>query len=279
MTAESGRGKAVPKPATAPSEAAGGPTDVERRRAGRRRLAILVTSTWVVSYGLALAIFSDSLFILGIPGIIGLVTVTVMTAVGWMYKSVNRVPYATDGTDCRGALKHHRLVVARRFVSLVLGAGLLGAVPLITQISYFFPLIVVGMMGLVVGTIVLVQQMSWLRHCSRALTVYDVEFRAPVEKLGRQGSGKRILRLSEGENASPKMSARQPLGLDWPETIRDGVWFAGDDMFGGTLLVPGTGELLLVQPQEWAALRGQRGHVEVDRQQTAERAGFDRQLI
>ncbi|OEV11009.1 hypothetical protein AN218_14935 [Streptomyces nanshensis] len=202
-----------------------------------------------------------------------------MTAVGWMYKSVNATAYATDGSDCRGAVRHHRLVVVRRFVVLVLVAGSLGAVPLSTEISYFFPLIVVGMLGLVSGAIVLVQQLSWLRHCSRALKAYDVEFRTPVEKLGRQSSGKRVLRLGEGEQASPKMSARQPLGLDWPESISDGVWFAGDDVFGGALLVPGSGELLLVQPQDWAALRGERGQIEAERQQRAERAGFDRQLI
>ncbi|NLU76545.1 hypothetical protein HCC61_28640 [Streptomyces sp. HNM0575] len=277
MTAESSQGNAVPEPAAARSETAGPSTDKER--AGRRRLAILATSTWLVSYALTLAIFSDSLFILGIPGIIGLVTATVMTAVGWMYKSVNAVPYATDCTDPRGALRYHRLVVTRRFVLLVLVAGALGAVPLITEISYFFPLIVVGMMSLVVAAIVLVQQLTWLRHCSRALKTYDAEFRTPVEKLGRQSGGKRILRLSEGEQASPKMSARQPLGLEWPEAIHDGVWFAGDDMFGGALLVPGSGELVLVQPLEWAALSAQRGRVEAARQQAAEHAGFHRKLI
>ncbi|OEV30338.1 hypothetical protein AN219_11550 [Streptomyces nanshensis] len=202
-----------------------------------------------------------------------------MTAVGWMYKSVSAVPYATDGTDLRGALRHHHLVIARRFVWLVLVAASIGSVPLITEVSYFFPLIVVAVMSLVSGTVVLVQQLSWLRHCARALRVYDMQFRTPVEKLGRQSGGKRVLRLGEGEQRSPKLSARQPRGLDWPETIRDGVWFAGDDMFGGALLVPGTGELMLVQPQDWAALRGQRNQVGVERQQTAERAGFNRQVM
>lgn len=278
MTADSNQAKTVPDPGAAAGATAGRATD-ERRRAGRRRMAILAASTWVISYGLTLAIFSESLFILGIPGIIGLITVAAMTAVGWMYKPVGRVPYATDGTDCRGAVKHHRLVAVRRFLVLVTVAAGLGAVPLTTEISYLFPLIVVGMLGVVSSAIVLVQQLSWVRHCSRALDAYGVEFRTPVEKLGSQGSGKRLLRLGEGDRQSPKMSARQPRGLDWPESICDGVWFAGDDMFGGALLVPGTGELMLVQPQEWAASQSERSRLAEERRQKAEAAGFGRQLI
>lgn len=56
------------------------------------------------------------------------------------------------------------------------------------------------------------------------------------------------------------MVAKSVLGGNgWPAGIENGVWFAGDGPFVGAAIVPGSGELLCMQPSEWALSAKERG--------------------
>lgn len=71
------------------------------------------------------------------------------------------------------------------------------------------------------------------------------------------------------------MRAKDPLGRPgWPANIAAGVWFSGDDPFGGAAIVPGTGELLFMQPKEWVLLAEERKNAGVERISRAKRGGI-----
>jgi hypothetical protein len=62
----------------------------------------------------------------------------------------------------------------------------------------------------------------------------------------------------------------------WPADISQGIWFAGDDPFGGAALVPGTGELLFMQPRIRELTAEQRENAGPERIRRARRAGIKR---
>ncbi|GAA1850000.1 hypothetical protein [Actinomadura bangladeshensis] len=76
------------------------------------------------------------------------------------------------------------------------------------------------------------------------------------------------------------MSAREPLHSDrWPKEIARGVWFAGDDVFGGVLLVPDTAELMFMQAESWTVHEKARQQAGAERREKAERAGLARKSV
>lgn len=254
---------------------AGVPPPAAQRRVRAMALWVLATA---VFYGLSLCVLNESLVLLAVPGLIGLVTLGTMAGVAWMHKPISSVnlPYASDGSDHRGAVQHHRSVLVRRYaVLVVLCVSLAASLPVIKS-DYLIPLAPLSVMGLLMGTRTWLGQMSWIRRSSRVLDVYSFEFRAPVQTLNQRSSGKRLLRLGSDAEKAPKMSAHQVLGNRWPQGITEGAWFAGDDLFGGVLLVPRSGELLCMQPLNWDELAGARGGASTERLQKAERAGLDR---
>lgn len=118
-------------------------------------------------------------------------------------------------------------------------------------------------------------------RCARIMSVYTPVFRSPVKKLNLHQNGRRFLSMGEGGvNPSPPMSARDPLfGKQWPKGIADGVWFAGDDAFGGAIIVPMSGELMCMQPRDWAALESKRAAADTERVARAKRAGLKRHTM
>ncbi|MGI5207050.1 hypothetical protein ACQEU6_36435 [Spirillospora sp. CA-108201] len=133
------------------------------------------------------------------------------------------------------------------------------------------------MVALLLGTRFWLPQILSLRKCARVLNVYDFGFRSPVIKSDLRGHGMRSLTLGDG---SARMAAREPLCSDrWPRGIEHGVWFAGDDPFGGVILVPDTGELMCVQPAAWPAHDRDRRQAGPDRRERAARAGLARKTI
>ncbi|MFC4494156.1 hypothetical protein ACFPA8_08415 [Streptomyces ovatisporus] len=247
------------------------------RPPSRWRRAGAWSAGFAVCYALSLCVLSDSFFLLAVPGLIGLITWGCMAVLAVLYKSSGggEARYATDGTDHRGVVHHHRSVLRKRMVAIVVVSLALGALLPVTESDYVVPLAPLAVMGVFLGTRFWLEQQRWVRLSARVLEEYRFAFRGPVEKLSLRGSGKRVLRFTDAQG-SPKMSARQPIGRWWPEGIADGVWFAGDDVFGGALLVPGSGELMFVQPQDWAALQGERDKAGPGRRERAERAGLDR---
>ncbi|GGQ02723.1 hypothetical protein BKA00_004370 [Actinomadura coerulea] len=277
----------MPEPSAASGEEP--PTDErpeaeERPGADAGRRSRLWWAAWLVpgyaiSYGLVLPALGDRFWWLGIPGMVGLACV-VLIALNVLLEGPFRgaVPYATDGTDRRGPVRHHCKVLVGRYLLLVAVGVPMVVVPLAVDVRYLYPFVGTGLMALLLGTRFWLPQILALRKCARVLKVYDFEFRSPVKKSNLRGNGVRSLTLGAGD--SPRMSAREPLCSDrWPRGIEHGVWFAGDDPFGGVLLVPDTGELMCMQPENWAAQDKARRQAAHKRRERARQAGLARKSI
>jgi hypothetical protein len=259
----------------------------ERRSKAGQPPRWLTVAKWALAlataYGLSLLVLSDSLFLLAIPGIIALLGLISTAVLLLLYEPFRGgVPYATDGSDRRGPVRHHRTVLLTRYVMLLCAVAVLVALVFVTQSDYAVMAAPAAIMTLFMATVFCSEQMRSVRTASRVLEVYEFTFRSPVEKLNLRGSGKRSLRLGGGESGaaqSPELAAHQPVGKLWPKNIEDGVWFAGDDVFGGVVMVPGSGELMRVQPLKWDELAAERGRVDATRLERATRAGLQRRSL
>ncbi|MEU8347394.1 hypothetical protein AB0C74_37325 [Spirillospora sp. NPDC048832] len=259
-------------------------TDDDRRTAGGGRgplrRAALLGIGFAVSYGLVLTILSDTFFWFAIPGMLGLVTVVLLAVHLLLHRPFGgAVRFAADGTDRRGPVKYHYRVLLGRYLLLIVVPGVaMTVLPLVLGLRYLGPFVAVGLMTFSLGTRFWLPQIGWVRRCARVLKVYDFEFRAPVQKSTLRDQGRRSLALGTGD--CPRMSAREPLYSGrWPKEIDRGVWFAGDDVFGGVLLVPGTGELMFAQPESWAVHENARQRAGAERRSKAERAGLTRRVV
>lgn len=234
-------------------------------------------------YALTLSISSESLVLLAFPGFLGLIFLEVV-AVKYVLRRPGRrgaeAPYATDGSDRKSPVTYLYAALLRRYVLLVIASLAVMAVPLVTRAAALFPLMGAGLIGLILATVFWFDQLRWVRQCARVLNVYDFEFRAPVYQLDLWRNGRRFLVLGYEGLQSPEMSAREPMGHPrWPDRIASGVWFAGDEVFGGALLVPGTGELMCLQPLDWDEFAQWREAADDGRKAKAKRAGLDRHSV
>lgn len=274
----------MPEPSGAPRDTGGerppdGRPSTDAGPRGRLWWAAWLVPGYALSYGLVLAVLSDSFFWVAIPGMVGLATVVLMALHVVLEGPFRRaVPYATDGTDRQGPVKYHYKILVGRYLLVVVVSVPMVAVPLAVDVRYLYPFVGTGLVALLLGTRFWLPQIICLRKCARVLKVYDFGFRSPVKKSNLRGNGVRSLTL--GADDSPRMSAREPLFSDrWPRGIEHGVWFAGDDPFGGVILVPDTGELMCMQPENWTAQDKARRQAAHKRRETARRAGLTRKSI
>jgi hypothetical protein len=190
------------------------------------------------------------------------------------------VPYATDGTDYRGAVRYHYALALKRFVKFAAVFTPLWVQLFIWKIEYLLPLAIVGFIGLLVTLILFCSRMFWIRKCSRVLHTYPLAFRTPVEKVDLQPPTTFFLRLGTGDKRDDEartLRAKKLTGRPgWPADIAQGIWFAGDDPFGGAALIPGTGELLFMQPRIRELTAEQRENAGPERIRRARRAGIKR---
>lgn len=263
------------------------------RQPSRLRSVGLWGLSFAACYGLALLVLTDSLVVLAVPGLIGCMALTAFGVLWLLYEPLGGdVPYATDGSDRRGVVRHHRAVLLRRCAVILCVVAALVATVFGTQSDYAVICAPIAVIGFFVAAGYCGEQVRTLVHAARVLDEYEFTFRAPVEKLHLRAAGKRSLRLGGedgdegaaatgdgGDGRSPKLAAHQPLGKLWPENIEDGVWFAGDEIFGGVVMVPGSGELLRVQPLQWDELAGERSRAGADRLARAERAGLTKRSV
>jgi len=269
-------------PSVVPGQSGGARGAGEPEAGGGRgvlRRAVFLGGGLAVSYGLVLTVLSDTFFWFAIPGMLGLAIVVLLGTQMLLFRPFGgTVPFATDGTDRRGPVKYHYRVLVLRYLLVAVPAIALVVLPLVLGVRYLGPFIAVGLLALLLGTKFWLPQLGWTWKCSRVLKVYDFEFRAPVRKSNLHAKGRRSLTLGAGGSA--RMAAREPLHSGrWPEKIADGVWFAGDDVFGGVLLVPGTGELMVVQPADWIVHEKARRQAGAERREKAERAGLTRKSV
>ncbi|NLU72739.1 hypothetical protein HCC61_08645 [Streptomyces sp. HNM0575] len=271
----------VPAPASAPA-----PAPVEMpERAAPLRPEVLWALAAAGSYGLTLFVASEDLVLLAIPGLIGCVLLELI-AVRYVLRRPSPgapAPYVTDGSDSRGAVHFLYAALLKRYLVLVFCFLAIMALPLVTRstwATYLIPLIGVGLFGVVLATIYWFDQLRWVRQCARVLNVYGFEFRSPVYGLDLWRNGRRFLVMGCDGLESPEMHAREPMGHPrWPDRIAEGAWFAGDEVFGGVLLVPGTGELMCMQPLDWDEFKPWRDEAGEERREKAKRAGLDRNSV
>lgn len=190
-------------------------------------------------------------------------------------------PYVTDGTDFKGALSYYYRSALTRFAKLGLPSAALFvqmfAWPMDYR-GYFLPFSIVGMVGFLIAFFLFYGRLFLTWRCARAFRTYPLEFRAPVEKVKLERPLRLHLRLgAQAGRQAVTLLAKDPLGRSrWPEGIANGVWFAGDEPFGGAAIVPGSGELLFMQPTEWALSAKERESAGEVRIGQAKRAGIKR---
>lgn len=280
MTADGREGNAMSKDTDA-AGAGGRTAEQVGRRGSRARRAAFWTVLVVVCYALTLSIFADGLYLLAVPGMLGLITAGAIAMGAVVQRPVHSeaIPYATDGTDHTGPVQYYRSVMLKRLAMIVAVVAALVCLALVTQADLLFPFLPLSLVSFVIGIHFWLEQWRWIGQCDKVLKVYRFQMCNRAEIVDQRSGGKRTLRLGSGAERSPKMFARQPMGQSvWPKRIPEGVWFAGDEVFGGVVLVPGTGELLCLQPMDWQALQGKRNEAAPERHQMAKQAGLDRQL-
>ncbi|WP_343244008.1 hypothetical protein [Streptomyces sp. SID13726] len=182
-----------------------------------------------------------------------------------------QLPYATDGSDFRGALRYHYVYALKRFARLGPIFLVVALLVFLLEIDSLFLLGAAGWIGLVFTLIVLWSRVLWIKKCSRVFHTYPLEFRGPVTKVNRDGELFFLRFADQGNEAT--MCAKTPLKCSsWPDGIADGMWFAGDDPFGGAAIVPGSGELMFMQPTAWKLLADRRKGAGAERNRRAWRA-------
>ncbi|QUC55498.1 hypothetical protein IOD14_01085 [Streptomyces sp. A2-16] len=187
-----------------------------------------------------------------------------------------RKPEGDAAPDTRDAVRHHYGVVVKRFLLYFPVFLVLWGQIFVTQIGYLLPVAVIGMVGVLWTLFLFAGRLQLVRKCSRVFRTYPLAFRAPVEKIGREGGSTLYLRLGDQAGSPFTQRARTVIRGGWPPAITDGVWFAGDEPFGGAILVPGSGELLFLQPRDWAARDEDRSGAGPERIEKAGRAGIGR---
>jgi hypothetical protein len=187
-------------------------------------------------------------------------------------------PYATDGSDFRGALRHHYAVALKRY-----------AIHLVIWVPVTLTILVweeMGALGLFVGPICLFltgvafySRISATRRCSRVFHVYPLEFRGPAEVVHEEDESITLRFNDDGADDSVSMQVEiaEIFGV-LPEGTMSGIWFAGDDAFGGAGLVPGTGQLLFMQPRDWDTRAELRQSASTDRVDKAWRAHIQQRI-
>jgi hypothetical protein len=197
-----------------------------------------------------------------------------------MSETVIQAPYPTDGTDFQGAVRHHYTTIMKRCLKVVVICLPLWLQLFVLKIEWLLPVAIAGLFGVVSSILLCLSRLSWVRRCSRIFHNYPLQFRGPVDKL-HLGREKRIVIRFGRKDAytSPVMRALEPLTrIKAPTGMTAGIWFAGDDPFGGAAIVPGSGELLFMQPREWDSLAQQRRDAGVERAERAKRAGLKRRV-
>ncbi|MGW3247836.1 hypothetical protein [Streptomyces sp. NPDC001070] len=185
---------------------------------------------------------------------------------------------AAGGTDVREIVRRQRTTALKRFAKWFAIFAPLWLQIFFTRTGYLLPVAILGFLGLAITLLLAWARLSLLRKCSRTFREYPLEFRAPVEKTHLQGPSTLFVRMGgRGEGLSPTMKTGQAVARPgWPEGIEDGVWFAGDDLFGGAAVVPASGTLLFMQPRDWDGLAPERRAAGAERIARAGRAGIKR---
>ncbi|MEU6543783.1 hypothetical protein [Streptomyces sp. NPDC046859] len=138
---------------------------------------------------------------------------------------------------------------------------------------------------IVPGLFVLLLLLLQVRHgrrldvCERVLRTYPLEYRDRVDRRGSAwlllGTVHTVKLPIRGQHGARTMRALNvSMTRRWPRGTETGAWFAGDPAFGGVLIVPGTGDMLFLQPADWERHEPERTEADPQRRERAADAGI-----
>ncbi|MHC5260642.1 hypothetical protein ACYSUO_22400 [Streptomyces sp. UC4497] len=194
--------------------------------------------------------------------------------------AVSRVGGAVDGAEIREAVRRHYRFAVKRFTLHSPVFVALWVLFMVSHTGFLVPVGLVGILGAVYCLQMLARRVGCTWLCSRAFRAYEAEFVSSVKKVRQEGGGVLFLLLGQERNPMWTMRAHKASKKGvWPKDIEAGVWFAGDRLFGGAAFVPGSGELLIMQPNGWKLWAPERKSAGAERIARARRAGIRRLRI
>lgn len=116
-----------------------------------------------------------------------------------------------------------------------------------------------------------------LRAAALVLREYPLQWCDSLDKKSKKwteyGSVFTLRVAHQGEYVTPDMLARRAAGPSrWPGGTEGGVWFAGDPLFGGVVIIPGNKAVMFMVPAEWKALAEEREQASPERVEKAKAA-------
>ncbi|WP_338673283.1 hypothetical protein V1460_09385 [Streptomyces sp. SCSIO 30461] len=196
---------------------------------------------------------------------------------------------STEAPDIDQVLEHNRRTWARHVVGrIALGLGWL-AVPFLLHVAGV-PDSLFTMLPILPGVYVLLFLLIRTRHgrriaaCEKVLRTYPLEYRTRVAKKSEQwqllGTVFTIRVSTRGQHGAPLMRAINASTVRrWPKGAEGGgAWVAGDLPFGGVVILPGTNDMLFMQPADWQEFARERSEADPVRSRLAQRAGLTRLL-
>ncbi|MGY0490373.1 hypothetical protein [Streptomyces sp. WG-D5] len=192
--------------------------------------------------------------------------------------------------DVDQIMKRNTVALARSFAARLLVCAVLIVIPIaLSKVAnadspFMGVLTIAGILGIILMGFRFPYAVLWLRRCKRALRCYPLEYRPHVIQKGknrnRYGTVFTLRIRDHQPGREPQMKAVNALERHaWPAGIERGVWIAGDLPFGGVIVTPDKGELLIMQPEKWEKLAAERDSAGPDRLAKARQAGFDTQRV
>ncbi|MFE9441478.1 hypothetical protein ACFYO2_21265 [Streptomyces sp. NPDC006602] len=185
-------------------------------------------------------------------------------------------------------VKHNRTLLYRHISTRLALAVVLFAVPFVAHLLGYdgaLPAFCIPAALFVLIFLVLrLRHGSRLGVCEKVLHTYPLEYRTRVSKKGSEWKylgDVHTVRLSvRGQHGAPSLRAVNASTVRrWPKAAEEGgAWFAGDQAFGGVLIVPGSNDMLFVQPADWKKYEQERAQADPQRRALAEQAGISRLL-
>ncbi|MEB8342703.1 hypothetical protein [Streptomyces endophyticus] len=183
-------------------------------------------------------------------------------------------------SEIREAVRHHYRFAVKRFARQAPLFVALWVLFVVSDTALLIPVGLVGILGGLYCLQMLARRAGCTWMCARAFRAYEADFVPTLKKVRQEGGGVLFLLLGQERNPMWTMRAHKASRKDgWPKDIEAGLWFAGDRLFGGAAFVPGSGELLIMQPNGWKLWAPERKSAGAERIARARRAGIRRLRI
>ncbi|MFF4504204.1 hypothetical protein [Streptomyces sp. NPDC001401] len=186
--------------------------------------------------------------------------------------------------DIAQVLKHNRTLLYRHIATRLALAVILFVVPIVARLGGWdaaLPAFCAPAALLVLIFLVLrLRHGSRFKVCEKVLHTYPLEYRTRVSKKDTEWKylgDVHTVRLSvRGQHGAPSLRAINASTVRrWPKEVEEGgAWFAGDLAFGGVMIVPGSNDMLFVQPADWDKYEQERAQADPRRRALAEQAGI-----